>query len=77
MASISTHNIIQAFRQYQINYGTVQGKNNLMAATGAQMCGPKETEALLKNPVIMGRFFKAMKQRMGAFESTRAFIADM
>jgi hypothetical protein len=41
------------------------------------MCGTKETEALLKNPVIMGRFFKAMKNRMGTFESTRAAIRKL
>lgn len=58
-----------------VNYGIIHRESNLVA--GRQNCQPHEEEALLRNSVVMGRFYKAMKHRMGGFESMRAFWSNV
>jgi hypothetical protein len=45
---------------------------------GRTYCSPEEQEKILhSNPVLVGRLRKAMKNRMGIFESSRAAIAKL
>jgi len=56
------------------NYGIIHNRDN--TAAGRQHCSPREEEAILRNPVVMGRFYKAMKDRMGGYEQFRAILAN-
>jgi hypothetical protein len=58
------------------NYGVIHNSDNL--DIGRTYCSPEQQEQILhSNPVLTGRLRKAMKNRMGIFESGRAAIAKM
>jgi hypothetical protein len=64
------------FHKNEENYGIIHSDANVNA--GRTYLSAEEQDQLLhSNPVLMGRLRKAMKNRMGMYESARAGIAKM
>ena len=77
LGGTATHKwFTKIFHKNEENYGVIHNTDNL--DIGRTYCSPQEQERLLhSNPVLMGRLRKAMKNRMGFFESGRAALAKM
>jgi hypothetical protein len=66
--------IVPALNVRLQNYGIIHRDANI--AAGRQNCSSGEVEAVLRNPVVMWRFYKAMKGRMWGYESFRAMLVN-